>query len=474
MKNNFSNQWEYVTQNFKIRVSDNFDISGFLIQEIMSSKAEVLESENSIVVYLKNKIFLTKLNQYKNILEDCTYEVYKKRFHINFDILKIESHLNQHSTQELPIFSERLEDISDLRNPSNLEALIKKSNLKRELTFDSYLTGNSNRIAIGAAERIINSPGVGLNPFFLYGGSGCGKTHLVNAIGIEILKKFPNYKILYVTFENFLNDFMDIFSFGGKKPLVDKGSFRTKYRTPDVLIIDDIQGISGKEGIENEFFNIFNELHKENKQIILTSDVKPQEFAQLPDRIKSRLGMGMVIDVEKPEYELRYRLIKSRALRDGFEMNHESIDIIAQNVSSNFRELEGAYYKVKIFHELNKITPSKDSIFKALKDLSQISQLKEEISPRKIIDSVCLYYSIKKEEIKKESRERRLSHPRQVCMYLLKKHTELNYNEIASLLNRKDHTTVMHGVNKIENELFEKDDLQNQVSHIKELIFNRN
>lgn len=471
MKTNYNPEWEFVTQNFKVKVADNFDISGFLIQEIMSSKAQVLEDENSIVVFLKNKIYLTKLNQYRDILEDCTFEVFKKRFKINFDILKIENKASSLEEKELPIFSQNSLILSNQRN---LDQAIKESNLKRELTFDSYLTGGSNRIAIGAAERIINSPGVGLNPFFLYGGSGCGKTHLVNAIGIEILKKFPNYKILYVTFENFLNDFMDIFSFGGKKPLIDKGSFRTKYRAVDVLIIDDIQGISGKEGIENEFFNIFNELHKENKQIILTSDVKPQEFSQLPERIKSRLSMGMVIDIEKPEYELRYRLIKSRASRDGFDINHECIDLIAQSISSNFRELEGAYAKVRIFHELSKVVPTKESILKSLKDLNQIKQYQEEISPRKIIDSVCSFYSIKKEEIKKESRERRLSHPRQICMYLLKKHTDLNYNEIASLLNRKDHTTILHGIDKIEKELEDKEETKDQISQLKEIIFSRN
>ena len=184
--------------------------------------------------------------------------------------------------------------------------------------------------------------------------------------------------------------------------------------------------------------------------------------------------MGMVIDIEKPEYELRYRLIKSKASRDGFEINHECIDLIAQSISSNFRELEGAYAKVRIFHELSKSTPTKESILKSLKDLNQIKQYQEEISPRKIIDSVCSFYSIKKEEIKKESRERRLSHPRQVCMYLLKKHTDLNYNEIASLLNRKDHTTILHGIDKIEKDLEEKEETKDQISSLKEIIFSRN
>ena len=162
---------------------------------------------------------------------------------------------------------------------------------------------------------------------------------------------------------------MDIFPIGGRKPMLDKGAFRDKYRSLDVLIIDDIQGISGKEGIEGEFFNIFNELQKENKQIILTSDVKPSEFSQLPERIRSRLSMGMVIDIEKPEYELRYRLIQSKALNDGFRLSSEAIDFVAQNVTTNFRELEGAYYKIKNYLSLTNEAPTKEIIIKALKDL---------------------------------------------------------------------------------------------------------
>jgi chromosomal replication initiator protein len=471
MNEKFNPEWVYVTQNFKVRAADNIDISGFLVQEIMTSKAEIVEEEHSLVVYVKNKIFLNKLNQYRDLLEDCSFEVYKKRYKINFDILRLEEYKKIITNpEELPIFSDNLAQVTQGKN---LETSIKESNLKKELTLDSYLTGTSNRIALGAAERVINSPGVSLNPFFLYGGSGQGKTHLVNSIGIEILKKFPNYKVLYVTFENFLNDFMDIFSFGGKKPLLEKGTFRKKYRAVDVLIIDDIQGISGKEGIENEFFNIFNELHKENKQIILTSDVHPSEFANLPERIKTRLSMGMIIDIEKPEYELRYRLIKSKASRDGLSLPHEAVDIIATSITSNFRELEGAYSKVRIFHELTKEIPSKESVLKALKDL-KIAQPLEEISPRKIIDSICNFYAIKKDELKRDSRERRIAYPRQVCMYLLKKHTDLNYNEIASLLNKKDHTTIMHGVSKIEKDLEEKNEIKNQVASLKEIILKRN
>ena len=468
MKNNFSSDWGFVTQNFKLKYAENIDISGFLINELVTSKAELVEEEKTLIVYIKNKLYLTKLNQYKSILEDLAFEVYTKRYKIHLELIKPMDNPNpDRGLDEFPIFNGELAANIQL---NNIEVLIKKANLSKELTLDSYLAGNANRLALGAAQRIIDKPGHNYNPLFLYGNSGFGKTHLTNAIGIEILKKYPNYKVLYVTFENFLNDFMDIFPIGGRKPMLDKGAFRDKYRSLDVLIIDDIQGISGKEGIEGEFFNIFNELQKENKQIILTSDVKPSEFSQLPERIRSRLSMGMVIDIEKTEYELRYRLIQSKALNDGFRLSSEAIDFVAQNVTTNFRELEGAYYKIKNYLSLTNEAPTKEIIIKALKDL-KMSKPDEEVSPRTIIDKVCSFYKIKKEDFKTETRKRNIAEPRQVCMYLLKNHTKLNLNEIASILNKKDHTTVIHGINKIEENLQKNSLLKEQISQIKELIF---
>lgn len=462
MKNNFSQQWGYVTQNFKIKYADTIDIGSFLLHELINSKAQVIENEGILVVYIRNKVYIQKLSPFKEQLESLASEVYAKNLKIQFDLLK--STEQDTAPEELPIF------IQTPTQPSNQETLVKKAGLRKELTIESYLAGNSNKLALAAAQRIIDKPGESYNPFFLYGGSGHGKTHLVNAIGIEILKKYPNYKVLYVTFENFLNDFMDIFAIGNRRPILDKGEFRTKYRSLDVLIIDDIQGISGKEGIEGEFFNIFNELQRENKQIILTSDVRPSEYSQLPERIRSRLSMGMVIDIEKPEFELRYRLIKSKAIRDGFNLPNDAIEFVAQNINTNFRELEGAYNKIKNHLLITKDTPSKELIMKALRDLS-ISKGEEDISPRTIIDKVCSYYKIKKEDIKSESRKKNIAEPRQVCMYLLKKHSKLNLNEIASLLNKKDHTTVIHGINKIEENLLTNEILKEQISEIKTIIF---
>lgn len=466
MDKNFSKEWGFVTQNFKTKYSGNIDISNFLITELVSSKAEILEEEKTLRVFIRNKLFIQKLNQYRNDLEDLVFEVYTKRYKVHFELHKSSE---TQPMEELPIFDPV---VIEGAVTAGIETLIKNANLRKELTIESYLQGNSNKIALAAAQRIIDSPGTSYNPLFLYGGSGLGKTHLVNMIGIEILKKFPKYKVLYVTFENFLNDFMNIFSYGGRRPVIEKGDFRNKYRTLDVLIIDDIQGISGKEGIEGEFFNIFNDLQRENKQIILTSDVKPSEFSQLPERIRSRLSMGMVIDIEKPEYELRYRLIKSKALRDGFNLPNDALDFVAQNINTNFRELEGAYNKIKNYLLITKENPTKEAMVKALKDI-EVIDTREEISPRTIIDKVCSYYKIKKDDIKSESRKKNIAEPRQVCMYLLKKHTKLNLNEIASILNKKDHTTVMHGISKIENGLESNEDLKEQISQLKTEIFKK-
>lgn len=463
---NYSQEWGFVTQNFKIKYADNFDISGFLMNELVTSKAELLEEDKTLIVYIKNKVYIARLNEYKRTLEDLAFEVYNQRYFIHFEQYKPTEQQSTQSTNNLPIFSETPSQISQV---NNLEILIKKANLKKELTLDKYLFGNANKLALAAAQRIIESPGTSFNPFFLYGGSGNGKTHLVNSMGIEIIKKYPNYKVLYVTFENFLNDFMDIFSIGGRKPALEKGEFRNKYRSVDVLIIDDIQGISGKEGIEGEFFNIFNELHRENKQIILTSDVKPSEYSQLPERIRSRLNMGMVIDIEKPEFELRYRLIQSKALRDGFQLDRDAIEFVAQNVNTNFRELEGAYVKIKNYLLITKEDPTKETIIKALKDIKGPKD-EDNISPRTIIDKVCSFYKIKKEDIKTETRKKNISEPRQIIMYLLKKHTKLSLSEIAALLNKKDHTTIMHGIKKIETEIEKDSNLQEQISKIKEII----
>jgi chromosomal replication initiator protein len=279
---------------------------------------------------------------------------------------------------------------------------------------------------------------------------------------------------LYVPFETFFNDFLETFNYQNKKATINKSDFRTKYRDIDVLIVDDIQGISGREGTENEFFNIFNELYRENKQIILSSDVHPNEFKQLPDRIKSRFNQGLVIDIRSPDYELRFNLIKRKSLEDRVLLEHDAIDFIVSNVNKNMRELEGAYARVKIFIQTMNQPGNKETVLKALKDIGDFVKIEENLSPNKIVEIICSHFKLKKEELKKQDRSKRVAYPRQICMYMLRKHTDLNFIEIAHLLGRKDHTTIMHGVEKIETDINKgENEINNHISEIKDLIFKK-
>jgi len=459
-----NNEWKSVVQLFKTKISGEMGGSPLVQNEVITSQAEFLLGENAINVYIKNPIFLAKVLPYKNLLSECVKEVLQAEYEIIFSVQK--SQIKTESS-DLPIFSEQ--PIFSSENS------LKKSNLRPELNLTNFIRSQSNDLAYAAAFKIAEKPGIQYNPFFVYGNSGLGKTHLINAIGLEILKNFPNYKVLYTPFETFFNDFIDTYSTASKKGAIDKSDFRKKYRNVDVLIIDDIQGISGREGTENEFFNLFNELYRENKQIILSSDVHPNEFKQLPDRIKTRFNQGLVIDIISPDYELRFNLIRRKSTEDRLNLDTEAIEYIVSNINKNVRDLEGAYARVKIFLQTSGLIGSKENVHRALKDLSEFVKIEESLSPNKIIDSVCQHFKIKKEEIKKQDRSRKIAYPRQVCMYLLRKHTDLNYVDIARLLNRKDHTTIIHGVEKIEEEIKSSNgEINEHIATLKDSIFRKN
>jgi chromosomal replication initiator protein len=464
-----NNEWKSVTQLFKTKISGELGGSPLVQNEIINSTAEILTEDNLINIYVKNPVLVGKMGDYKPLVEECIREVFQQSFDIKFNVGKIQS---KTETGDLPMFHSFPSEQSTTNQ--NLDSLIKKANLRKEFTMESFIRSGSNDLAYAAARSVSDTPGTQFNPFFVYGNSGLGKTHLINAIGIEILKKFPNYKILYTPFETFFNDFLETFNSPTKRATINKQDFRTKYRAIDVLIIDDIQGISGREGTENEFFNIFNELYRENKQIILTSDVHPNEFKQLPDRIKSRFNQGLVIDIRNPDYELRFNLIKRKAVEDRIMLENDAIDFIVSNVNRNMRELEGAYARVKIFLQTSREVGNRENVLKALRDLSGFIKVEENLSPSKIIDLVCTHFKIKKEELKKQDRSKRVAYPRQICMYLLRKHTDLNYTDIAHLLGRKDHTTIIHGVEKIEQDLTEGvNDINSHISILKDSIFKR-
>jgi chromosomal replication initiator protein len=335
--------------------------------------------------------------------------------------------------------------------------------LNSKYRFENFVVGNSNRLAHATAQAIVKKPGDAYNPLFLYGGVGLGKTHLAQAIGNEIMAKSPKKKVVFVSCETFTNQFISSVQSGRI------GDFKKTYRGCDVLIVDDIQFLSGKEGTQEEFFHTFNTLHQANRQIVMTSDRIPQAIPQLAERLTSRFGSGMVADIQPPDLEMRQAIIQSKCQEKNFSLDGEIILYIARNIESNIRELEGAINRVKTSCELNDMSPSLDNVSKALGDL--VVAKGKSLTVNKIIKITGDFFKIESEDLLSAKRNRELVWPRQIVMYLLRHEMNLSYPIIGRELNKKDHTTVMHGVQKIEKEIGVNDDLKKELTLIKEKLY---
>lgn len=340
---------------------------------------------------------------------------------------------------------------------------VKTDNLNGYYTFDNFVVGNSNRLAHATSIAVATSPGKKYNPLFIYGGVGLGKTHLAQAIGNEIVKKNPKKKIIYAPCEHFANEFVDAIQ--NKKI----NQFKKKYRDADVLLIDDIQFLSAKEGTQEEFFHTFNALHQSNRQVVLTSDRLPQAIPELAGRLSSRFAGGMVADIKQPDFETRSAILKAKCQKLDYPLDTKSISYIAEHVTANIRELEGALNKIKTHCDLYNISPSMDAITKILDDY--IANKSRNINPAKIFKTIADFFSIKMEDLLGHRRNKELVYPRQISMYLLRHEANYSYPKIGKELGGKDHTTVMHGVEKIEKEITKNDRMQQELSLIKEKLY---
>lgn len=334
--------------------------------------------------------------------------------------------------------------------------------LNYRYTFESFIVGNSNRLAHAVSTAVAKDPGKKYNPLFIYGGVGLGKTHLAQAIGNEICQNFKK-KVIYAPCENFANEFVDAIQ--TKRMSV----FKKKYRDADVLLIDDIQFLSAKEGTQEEFFHTFNALHQSSRQIVLTSDRMPQAIPELAGRLASRFAGGMVVDIRQPDYETRVAILKTKCDRLNFLLDNDVIAFIAQNINSNIRELEGALNRIKTHCELYSVPPSLDQVSKILEDF--ITNRNRSVNPEKIFKTVAAYFSIKYEDLLGQRRNREIVHPRQLAMYLLRHEANFSYPRIGKELGGKDHTTIMHGVEKIQKEVTKNEQLQRDISLIKEKLY---
>ena len=341
-----------------------------------------------------------------------------------------------------------------------------KSNLNSNYTFDTFVVGSNNRFAQSASLAVAESPGEAYNPLYIYGGPGLGKTHLMHSIGHFILERNPDAKVLYVTSEEFTNEVIESIRSGNASAM---NRFREKYRTIDVLMIDDVQFIIGKESTQEEFFHTFNVLHSAGKQIILSSDKPPKELETLEERFRSRFEWGLIADIQPPDYETRMAILKKNAENYNKVISEDIFDYIATNIKSNIRELEGAYNKVIAYSRLNNVEITLDNVKEALKDIIS-PDASRQVTPQLIINIVAEHFGIKPEDIVSKRRNSEFVLPRQICMYLCRMLLDESLQSIAKSLNKKDHTTVIHGIDKITEDIKTNEELKNRIDVIMKKI----
>ncbi len=339
--------------------------------------------------------------------------------------------------------------------------------LNPNYTFDTFVVGNNNRFAYSASLAVAESPGEIYNPLFLYGGVGLGKTHLMHSIAHFIKTNNPEMNVIYVSSETFTNEVIDGIRNRNNSSIT---KFREKYRNNvDVLLIDDIQFIIGKESTQEEFFHTFNELHMAGKAIIISSDKPPKDMETLEERIRSRFEWGLITDIGSPDYETRMAILRRKKDMENFELNDEILDYIATNVKSNIRELEGALNKLLAYSNLEHKEITMEVAVKELQNIISPDKPKE-ITPQLIIDVVCEHYGITLNQIVSKSRSSDIAKPRQIAMYLCKNMTNSSQDYIGSLLGGRDHSTIIHGINKITEECKTSEQLREQIETIKKKI----
>jgi chromosomal replication initiator protein len=341
--------------------------------------------------------------------------------------------------------------------------VINRFGLNSRYTFNNFVVGKGNELAHAACQAVVSNPGKAYNPLFIYGGVGLGKTHLLQAIGHELAKTTD--KILYVTCEKFTNDYVQAVRSGKAK------DFKDRYRNVDLLMIDDIQFMGGKDGTQEEFFHTFNELHQTNKQIIITSDRAPKSIPALEKRLLSRFEWGMIADIIQPNVETRMAILEAKCKEKNYPLEEKILNYIANSVQNNIRELEGALNRLIAFHEFNNSKPTIDSTKNVLNSIMSSMQSKN-TTPKAILDAVSRFYDIDIKDITGKGRRKELVKPRQVTMFLMRKEINTSFPTIGHELGGRDHTTAMHACSKILKEVEDNERTKQEIESIKNLLYN--
>ena len=337
-----------------------------------------------------------------------------------------------------------------------------QTTLNPRYSFENFIVGSSNDLAYSACQAVAKNPGTKYNPLFLYGGVGLGKTHLIQAVGNEIIKHQPEKVVLYISSETFVNDFLESIRY-------KKKGFADKYRNIDVLIVDDMQFIAGKEKTQEEFFHTFNALHQANKQIIISSDKPPRNIPTLTERLRSRFEWGMSIDIQMPDFETRCAILEAKSALSGVEVARETIEYLANNIKTNVRELEGALNQLLAYAEMRGV-PADISTAEGLIGNVRHSR-PQHLNARQIIDKTARHFSLSAQEMCSPKRDKHIVTPRQIAMYLLRSELHLSFPKIATELGRKDHTTAIHSVEKIEKAVKLDFLIREQVADIRDKLY---
>lgn len=349
--------------------------------------------------------------------------------------------------------------------PAQTVQVVGEFGLNDRYNFENFVIGKGNELAQAASLAAAQKPGQAYNPLFIYGGVGLGKTHLMQAVGNAIKKQAPHKKVLYVSCEKFTNDFVKSISTNQTR------KFKETYRNVDVLLVDDVQFLAGKEGTQEEFFHTFNELHQANKQVVITSDRAPKSIPAIESRLVSRFGWGMIADISTPDLETRAAILRSKCQEKGYVMEDEIVGYVATHIHENVRELEGALNKIIAHHQLRNLTPNLEEVKKILSSITS-SQRKKSVTPKELINLVAAFYDIKIDEILGASRKKNLAQPRQIVMYLMREELKSSYPSIGQEIGNRDHTTAMHAHIKISRLVEEDEKINQDLKLIKEKMYN--
>ena len=457
-------KWEEIIQKLKVEyflsnISFETWIRPLEVYEIRGNTLYLTVNFKASIEHIQNKYLLP--------LKVCIAEVTGTEYQIKF------------IPRDLPREQQRryLEKTAPVKEKTHkhkeVSPIAEKANLNPKYTFDTFVVGGNNNFAHAASLAVAESPGEVYNPLFLYGGVGLGKTHLMHSIAHYILDREPSKKVLYVTSETFTNDLITAIRNGKTGNDLAMNAFRDKYRNNDVLLIDDVQFIIGKESTQEEFFHTFNHLHTSGKQIIISSDKPPKDIETLEARLRTRFEWGLIADISSPNYETRMAILQKKIELDHLEkynIPNDVLEYIATNVKTNIRELEGSLNKLIALYKLNN-TGSIDIALaaEALKDIIS-SDNRREVTPELILDIVSEHFGVSISDLKGNKRNAEIVFPRQIAMYLIRNMTETSLKAVGVILGGKDHSTIKHGIEKIENELKADETLSNTINIIKKKI----